>query len=216
MTRAPESARGGLPVDVHVLTARDLPAAAVILTDGMIDNPLHLRVFGDDREARQRRLRRFLGRLVVYVHANGAVLGAYVHGELVGVLGMIKPGRCRPTFFDRLHFGAAVLSSVPPRNLLRLRRWLADWARNDPAAPHWHIGPLAVKQAYRGRGIGRRLMTHCCRHMDVLAATAWLETDLEINAAFYETLGFQVVRKLPVLGVPNWFMSRAPNGYRER
>ncbi len=53
-------------------------------------------------------------------------------------------------------------------------------------------------------------MMRCCRHVDALAATAWLETDLAINAAFYETLGFAVIRHEPVLGVPNWFMRRPP------
>ena len=63
---------------------------------------------------------------------------------------------------------------------------------------------------YQRRGIGRRLMLHCCQHMDSLEATAWLETDLEINAGFYRTLGFDLVRKKPVLGVPTWFMNRTP------
>ncbi len=57
-------------------------------------------------------------------------------------------------------------------------------------------------------------MLHCCQHMDMLEATAWLETDLEINAGFYRTLGFVLVSKKPVLGVPTWFMSRAPAGRR--
>jgi len=39
---------------------------------------------------------------------------------------------------------------------------------------------------------------------------AWLETDLAINASFYKTVGFATVRHEPVLGVPNWFMRRAP------
>lgn len=72
------------------------------------------------------------------------------------------------------------------------------------------IRPLTVLPAYRRRGIGRRLMLHCCRCMDALEATAWLETDLEINAGFYRTLGFVLVRHKSVLGVPTWFMSRAP------
>ena len=44
--------------------------------------------------------------------------------------------------------------------------------------------------------------------MDALGAAAYLETDLAINVAFYETLGFGVSRHEVVLGVPNWFMSR--------
>ena len=86
----------------------------------------------------------------------------------------------------------------------------AAWTRNDPAELHWHIGPLAVVQAYRRQGVGRRMMVHCCRHLDSLAATAWLETGLAINASFYKTLGFDTIRHQPVLGLPNWFMRRPP------
>src|SRR5690606_17660554 len=101
-----------------------------------------------------------------------------------------------------------IVASNPPAGVMRIRRWLSSWARNDPAEPHWHIGPLAVRPEYRRQGIGRRLMTQCCRRLDALGATAYLETDLAINVAFYETLGFVVTGHEVVLGVPNWFMSR--------
>ena len=196
------------PVEIKSLTPGDLHAAAAILAHSMCENPLHVRVFGGTFDQRRQRLSRFLNLLVPYVHANGNVLGAYVQGELTGVLGMIKPGRCRPPLLARLRFGLVLLTCVPPLVLLRIHRWLSVWERHDPLEPHWHIGPLAVIPAYRRRGIGRRLMVECCQRMDALAAAAWLETDLQINAAFYQTLGFVVVKQEPVLGVTNWFMSR--------
>ena len=213
MTRQPASpshAGDDLSVDIRALMPNELRAAAAILTHGMLNNPLHVKVFGADPEHRRRRLSRFLGPLVAYVRSNGVVLGAFVQGELIGVLGMIKPGRCRPKLGDRLRFARAILTGAPPTTLLRIHRWLGAWARNDPNEPHWHIGPLTVLPEYQRRGIGRRLMLQCCLRMDVLEAIAWLETDLEINANFYRTLGFDVVRQEPVFGVPTWFMSRVP------
>lgn len=212
MTRqsaSPSHADDELSVDIRALAFDELPAAAAILTHGMLNNPLHVKVFGADPEHRRRRLSRFLGPLVTYVHSNGVVLGACVQGELIGVLGMIKPGRCRPMLADRLRFALTILASAPPTTLLLFHLWLSAWARNDPDEPHWHIGPLAVLPEYRRRGIGRRLMLHGCQHIDTLEASAWLETDLEINAGFYRTLGFDLVRQEPVLGVSTWFMYRA-------
>ncbi len=215
MTREPASpshADDEVSVDIRALAPNELRAAATILTHGMLNNPLHVKVFGADPEHRRRRLSRFLGPLVSYVHSNGVILCAFVQGELIGVLGMIRPGRCRPKLADRLRFAPTILTGAPPTTLLRIHRWLSAWARNDLEAPHWHIGPLAVLPEYQRRGIGRRLMLQCCQRMDALEATAWLETDLEINAGFYRTLGFDLVMKKPVLGVPTWFMSRAPIG----
>jgi ribosomal protein S18 acetylase RimI-like enzyme len=198
----------GRIIDIRALTPDELHAAAGVLAQGMRDNPMHMKVFGTDPDHRERRLLRFLGHLVAYVHSHGSVSGAYVHGKLVGVLGMMRPGGCRPSLVDTLRIASVIVASNPSAGVLRILRWLATWARNDPAWPHWHIGPLAVRPAYRRRGIGRRLMTDCCQRMDALAATAYLETDLAINVAFYETLGFVVIRQKVVLGVPNWFMSR--------
>ncbi len=213
MTRklaSPSHGDYNLSVDIRPLMPSELRVAATLLTRGMLDNPLHVKVFGVDRVKRRRRLSRLLGPLVSYVHSNGVILGAYVRGELIGVLGMIKPGRCRPNLGDRLRFAVKFLIGTPPTTLFRIHRWLAAWARNDPNEPHWHFGPLTVLPEYQRRGIGRRLMLHCCQRMDSLGATAWLETDLENNACFYRTLGFDVVSQKPVLGVPIWFMNRDP------
>ncbi|MBS3652510.1 GNAT family N-acetyltransferase [Pseudaminobacter sp. 19-2017] len=203
---------GDLLIEIRMLAPGELRRAAAILAHGMHDNPMHVKAFGTNPDFRQRRLLRFLDHLVAYVHSNGKVLGAYVHGELIGVLGMMEPGRCRPALIDSLRFASTIVASNPPAGVWRIHRWLAAWARNDPTDLHWHIGPLAVRSAYRRRGIGRRLMVRCCQHMDALAATAYLETDLEVNVAFYETLGFIVTKREFVLGVPNWFMSRSPSG----
>jgi hypothetical protein len=46
--------------------------------------------------------------------------------------------------------------------------------------------------------------------MDASRATAYLETDKDGNVALYERLGFRVVAREDILGVPCWFMSRPP------
>lgn len=208
---SPHRADVGLAVEITELASDEQrAAAAALLADAMRDNPLHVRAFGADPVRRRQRLWRFIEQMVRHVQSHGALLGAYAQGELIGVLGMMKPGRCRPSRLAALRFAGVVVTSNPPLGVWRIARWLATWARNDPSELHWHIGPLAVAEAYRRQGVGRRMMTHCCRHMDSLAAVAWLETDLAINAHFYETLGFATTRHEAVLGVPNWFMRRTP------
>ena len=204
-------------VDQHlamkVLAKDQLDAAAALLAAGMRDNPVHVKAFGSNPDRRQQRLRQFLGPLLVHVHSNGSLLGAFMHGELIGVLGMMKPGRCRPARKEILRMASKIVVGNPPIGVWRIHRWLSVWARNDPPELHVHIGPLAVSQAWRGQGVGRELMMRCCQHVDALGAIAWLETDLAINVAFYETLGFVVARREPLLGVPNWFMRREPGAW---
>ena len=213
MARQPAS---GLPADagprlvIRALAPDELGAAAAVLAEGMLDNPLHVRAFGIDAQRRRQRLQRFLGPLLGHVHSNGTLLGACVHGELVGVLGVMKPGRCRPARRGILRMAGAIIVGNPPLGSMRIHRWLSAWARNDPRAPHVHIGPLAVLPPWRRQGVARRLMQRCCWRLDALREVGWLETDLAINVAFYKTLDFAVVRHEPVSGVPNWFMRREP------
>ncbi len=211
---SPHRAHGGLAFEITELrSGAQRAAAAVLLADAMRDNPLHVQAFGADPARRRRRLGRFMEPLVRHVQSHGSLLGACAQGELIGVLGSMQPGGCRPAGWAALRFAAVVAARNPPLGAWRIARWLAAWARHDPCEPHWHIGPLAVASAYRRQGVGRHLMEHCCRRLDTLAAVAWLETDLAINAGFYESLGFATVRQGPVLGVPNWFMRRAPAGH---
>lgn len=199
-----------LSIVLKPLLLEDRCAAAALLAQAMRDNPLHVAVFGSDPDLRERRLARFLRHLAVFVMRRGKMLGAYAGDELIGVLGMIAPGRCRPGLVDILRLSWAILFGNHPRIALRISRWLVTWARNDSPDAHWHIGPLAVDAAWRRRGVGRQLMAECCARMDVRSDTGCLETDLAINVAFYQSLGFVVTRRIHLLGVSNWFMTRLP------
>lgn len=200
------SDRGALRL--RFLADIELASALTLLADGMADNPLHRAVFGNGFERRRRGLRRFMTVVLAHVQRHGAVLGAFAGDELIGVLGMLPPGRCRPGVWVRLRMGLRLLSGVSPGRLWRIRRWLRIWRRLDPATAHWHLGPLVVAPAWRRRGVGRALMAQCCERLDAAGAEAWLETDLAINVAFYRLLGFELEHGQRVLGVDNWFMWR--------
>ncbi|MEO9229714.1 MAG: GNAT family N-acetyltransferase [Devosia sp.] len=187
-----DQGNAGLPIDIRVLAPAELHTAGMILATGMRDNPLHVRAFGAGPGRRQHRLQRFLGKLLVHVHTHGTLLGADVRGERVGVLGMLKPGWCRLTPLDTLRLAGVIGTGNPPAVTWRICRWLTAWAHNDPSTPHWRVGPLAVLPAWRRRGVGRSLMQQCCQRVDARAASAWLETDLAVNAIFYATFGFLI------------------------
>lgn len=125
-------------------------AAVLLLADAMGDNPLHIQAFGADPARRQRRLRRFMNPLLHHVQSHGALLGAHAQGELVGVLGMMRPGCCRPSAWAALRFAGVVVASNPPIGVWRIARWMAAWARHDPSELHWHIGPLRPAPAKPG------------------------------------------------------------------
>lgn len=197
-----------LSLEIRKLSRNEISQAAGILARGMSDNPLHVKVFGADPQRRRWRLFRFFGKVVPLIQAKGTVFGAYGDDILIGVLGMVPPGVCRPTPVEILRLLPTLLMSNSPAGVLLIRRWLNAWGSHDPDEAHWHLGPLAVDTALQGKGVGSRLMSQCCNRMDALGAVAYLETDKAINVAFYEKFGFSIAEKESILDVPNWFMTR--------
>lgn len=188
----------------------ELPAAAALLGDGMRDNPLHVRVFGDDPAAREQALVRLFTGAIARIGSRGFVEGAFVDERLAGVCGRTPPGKCRFSFFEKLKTLPALLEGNPPATVSRIMSWIDAWTKEDPDAPHWHLGPVAVVRSQQGKGVGKALLRSFAARMDEAKAEAYLETDTESNVAFYEREGFRVVGRKNVIDVPCWFMSRRP------
>ncbi|HME70829.1 MAG TPA: GNAT family N-acetyltransferase [Myxococcota bacterium] len=197
-------------VSLRELGRSELREAAHLLGRGMRDNPVNVRAFGPEADRRGRAMARFFEPVVRGLHVRGSILGAFRGATMVGVCGMAPPGRCQPTVAEKLGilpvvvFGNAI--GVP----LRVLRWTGEWARRDPAQPHWHLGPVAVDPDLQGQGIGRAMLEKFCAHMDEDSALSYLETDKPENVRFYERFGYAMVAEGFVLGVRNWFMMRYP------
>jgi ribosomal protein S18 acetylase RimI-like enzyme len=195
-------------VKLRDLTAEELPAAAALLGDGLRDNPLHLRVFGSDHDVRERALTRLFEGALRRILVHGAIEGAFEDGRLLALCGRMPSDHCRIGFAQRLRFLPSLLSTNPASTVLRILSWARAWGREDPSSPHWHLGPVGVLRSHQGRGVGSALLRSFCSRMDQDHSEAYLETDKEINVAFYQRAGFKVDRRKEVIGVPCWFMTR--------
>jgi len=191
------------------LTQDDLPAAAAVLGDGMRDNPIHVRVFGEDADARQLALTRLFTAALGRIRNHGSIEGAFEDGRLVALCGRMPPGGCQIGLAQRLRFLPSLLAANPLSTVFRILSWAGAWGKEDPSAPHWHLGPVGVLGSHQGKGIGSALLNAFCARMDLLRSDAYLETDKELNVHFYGKAGFKVVQRKEVLGVPCWFMSRS-------
>lgn len=200
------------PIIIQRLTPELIEPAARLLAGSMRDNPLHLRVFGDDEDRLVRLLTPAFARLLQRQVGVGLVLGAFDGPTLAGVAAMVPPGHCQPPLQEKLCM-LAILARVGllPR-LPDIHRWLRTWARQDPAVDHWHLGPAAVERGRQGEGIGTALMKAICAELDRRQAIGYLETDKPRNVSLYRRGDFEVVAERSVLGVTNWFMLRRPRG----
>lgn len=191
---------------IHPLGKSDLLAAADICAGAMRDNPIHIKVFGSDPALRERRLKRLFPGLLGYVHRKGSLYGVFTDDNLIGVLGMLPPKTCKPSFSDFLRLLPRLLTSHHPFGTLRLAIWLGTWARIDPATPHWHLGPLAIAPAWQRQGVGTQMIEFAFSKCS--DGTLYLETDKLSNVELYERFGFSTVATPTILAIPSWVMMR--------
>lgn len=62
----------------------------------------------------------------------------------------------------------------------------------------------------QGDGLGTILMRERCRRLDETRQAGWLEADEPANVEFYRRFGYEVAGHAEVLGLPTWFLRRAP------
>jgi ribosomal protein S18 acetylase RimI-like enzyme len=193
---------------IRELAIGDLSAAIGVVARGMRDNPLHIAAFGEDATVRTKHLQRMFKIALPAVLRKGTILGAFDGPALLGIAGMVPPGRCQPSAGAKLAMLPRLIPAVGIVVFGRLARWLAVWSKHDLREPHWHVGPVAVDAHLQGQGLGRALMHECCARLDRAGDIGYLETDKSQNVEFYKKFGFETIGEATVLGTPNWFMRR--------
>lgn len=178
-----------------------------LLARAYYTNPIHVAAFGGSGE-KELQLNRGLFHMGTEFVFRGEWYVALDGSRAVGVLHMARFSRCRLSDDQRAAIGPR-LADLPAEAAPRIAEWLGDWEKRDPDTDHWHLGPIAVSPEFQKRGIGRLLLQHFCAKVDESGVQAYLETDHPENVGFYEKSGFSVTNQAVVLGVPNWFMTRA-------
>ncbi len=193
-------------VEVGEMRLSERDEAIAVIARAMSDSPQHIAAFGSDHERNCRNLTRMFRSMFAVVRGQRPLV-ARLDGRIVGATNELREAGCQPTAIEKLRLAPAVLS-VGPRALPRVGRWLADWERRDPHAPHSHYGPFGVEPALQGRGIGSLVLAEYTRRLDADRLDAYLETDKPENVALYSRFGFDVIDEGGLLGAPNWFMWR--------
>jgi ribosomal protein S18 acetylase RimI-like enzyme len=201
---------GTVDLQIRALDAADIAEAVEVIVRGMRDNPNVVAALGQYPGVRHRRLLRLFGTMAaaeVPGRDREMLAARGPDGSIVGVCGIVPPGRCQPGLGRQLRLAPSLLA-LGPRSAKSTMKWFGTWSKHDPDERHWHLGPVAVDAHVQGRGIGSKLMQAFCAKMDATGEVAYLETDKDVNVRFYERFGFEVVNQEEVLSVTNWFMIR--------
>ncbi len=111
-------------LEVGALGPADAEQVVGVLSRGMRDNPVHVAVFGEDPERRQERLRRLFGAAFHGMGWQNHMLAARsAEGTIVGVCGILQPGKCLPTPAQQLRMLPGMLQNGPALSTGRCAGW---------------------------------------------------------------------------------------------
>jgi ribosomal protein S18 acetylase RimI-like enzyme len=187
------------PFHISFMEHNDIRESANVLSHAMLNNPLHLAVYQGNSESERSAIERMF--LELFHERPGIVFIAKDCGKIIGVMRM---NSCVGNKLVDGSYDIKDLQDVKSRQAY----WLSEWAKRDPREQHWHLGPIGVLSSHRGLGIGRKLMERFCNEVDKCSATAYLETDLDVNVIFYRKFGFEVLSKSTIFQVDNKYMFR--------
>lgn len=184
---------------ISFLEKSDISNASKVLSEAMLNVPLHIAVFQGQGERERKLIEKMFMELLSDL--PGITFLARINRKIVGVMRMKS---CEGRKVHDTH------SQTGDVNNLNWRKsyWHHEWARNDPLDQHWHLGPVGVLPSHQGTGIGTKLLSRFCHEVDTYFAPAYLETDTDKNVLFYEKFGFQVVGESEIFGVNNHYMWR--------
>jgi ribosomal protein S18 acetylase RimI-like enzyme len=191
------------PVRISSLLPEMQSEAARLLASAFVTNPLHVAAFGQGALAKNESFFR-----LALASMKGPKSVALIDSRVVGVIHWIDSPNCQFSTIAKLRMTPSMIRGFGVLPALRVGTWLSRWSKHDPPQPHSHLGPIAVAPDAQGRRIGQQLMDYYCSQIDRLGKPSYLETDRPENVEFYRKFGFEIVQQEPVLGVPNFFMSR--------
>ena len=186
-------------IAITFMEKSDIEESARVLSIAMLENPLHLAVFQNSDESIRIEIENDFKNLLR--DKPGIV---FIAKEKQKIIGVMRMNSCsgKDTVNDEIE-------TKDENNIdWRKKVWLNEWDRQDPKDQHWHLGPIGVLPTHQGIGVGSILMKRFCSEVDACKATAFLETDKDVNVEFYEKFGFKPISDSLIFGARTDFMIR--------
>lgn len=197
-----------LPDGIRAGTAQDWRQIGGITAEAFAEDPVNLWIFGK-REAMPPvfgALARgvYLRRGICHV-AGDAGATMWRHSSASGEMGLLAT----------LGVVMSVMGKGTSGAVKRALGASAVMEREHPKAPHLYLFAIGTRKVFRGKGLGKQLMTPMTDAADRAGLPCYLENSNPANTGFYRSRGFERVKLFePGPGAPPmeamWREPRAP------
>ena len=166
---------------IRLATAADIPRLALTAMRAFADDPVMRWFFPDDAdyEALQPHLLGYMARRWL------ATDTLWCTDDSVAMAGWVPPGR------PEVEAERPVLDH-PEWRLARFASIGAALGQHTPPEPHWYLNMLATHPDWQRQGLGAELMAAVFETADDMGLPCYLETETEVNVAYYRHHGFDV------------------------
>ena len=187
--------------DYRVLSLSDVDAAALVVSQAFVDDPLTSFMF-PTKSTRVKTLHTFSR---IYGEINIRAGRGYGVGEPVRGVAFWKFPTQEDLSISVKSLGKflPLLFSMYPIGYWRARAILSrieTLHKKHAAEPHFYLDNLAVLPSARGEGLASKLIRPIPEMADVQKFVAYTDTVTESNVPLYEHFGFQCVEASPVNG----------------
>lgn len=185
------------------------PAAIEIFADAFRDDPLFMMAFPESAE--RIRCTKIMYEFVVnsmVLILKLHILGAFESGGLVGC--MIYSGTESKLWSDEMNNALDEMRTKANNASINLIGEFARVEGYEPAVRYIYGNELAVKYAFRGRGIGAELCNELVKicDEDMNAEGILIDTANGKNLKLYSSLGWELKQTLPFYDIMKYFLWR--------
>jgi len=180
-------------MEVRLLAADQIAAAAGVLARGFQDDPLLVHMIPDAATRAA----------VLPIHFSALVRLGLEAGDVLamrdasqGTAVCFGPGREVGDAALQQAGVTALPAQLPDGAFARFEAFTAPLGRlhrRDAPMRHWYVALLGVDPRWQGRGLGGRLLSAVLERADADGVPCYLETVQPRNVPFYERHGFTVV-----------------------
>ncbi|MDW3216596.1 MAG: GNAT family N-acetyltransferase [Ilumatobacteraceae bacterium] len=169
-------------VNVRRATELDISRIARTASRAFVDDPVMRWLVPDDEEY-ERDHRLLFGNIARRWLATDSL---WCTDDVAAVAGWIPPGR------PEVDPEGIVQVEHPEWRLARFAALGEAMGANTPPEPHWYLNMLATHPDWQRQGMGGALMRVVFEIADAEGLPCYLETETEVNVAYYRRHGFEV------------------------
>jgi ribosomal protein S18 acetylase RimI-like enzyme len=200
-------------MEIIKLDPRQKKRASEVVAAAFFDYPMFTLYFPDPKK-RARILPWYLGNVLNCALRYGEV---YITAEISGVIFILPPGHTKISQSEYIQNGflltPLLLGFRAYVRSQKCEKFVADTHEKVmDDRPHYYLWGLTVDPSQKRKGIGTALLRPVIEKADEEKKPIYLETHDEKNVAYYQRMGFSLVRTdvFPKFDLAIWCMVREP------